>query len=138
MKRKILMTLIALACVSVAFSCKRVEPELSEELPVTFYNTSGTWQLVQWDGKDVEFELILELKDKKFTMTQNVGSMYPVTYTGSYNLITMEDDSVYIRGMYDYTFEFWDSEYIIASLTATHMLWEDKEPGGKSQLFVKK
>lgn len=137
MKKNIVMVMLAVVSLLVTASCKKNVPEAPVQLPVTFYNTSGMWKLQQWNGSDVDFNLTIELKDKKFKMTQDVGSMYPVTYTGSYNLITLEDDSVIIRGMYDHTSEFWDSEYVIASLTAAHMLWVDKDQSGKSQLFIK-
>lgn len=136
-KNLFILMMLAVAGLFVASSCRKVEPEVPAQLPVTFYNTSGTWKLQQWNDSDVAFNLTLELKDKKFTMTQDVGSMYPVTYTGSYNLITLEDDSVCIRGMYDYTSEFWASEYVIASLTADQMLWVDRDHREKSQLFVR-
>lgn len=137
MKKNFIIMMLAVVCLFAASSCRKAEPDVPAQLPVTFYNTSGTWKLHQWNGSDVAFNLTLELKDKKFTMTQDVGSMYPVTYTGSYNLITLEDDSVCIRGMYDYTSEFWDSEYVIASLTADKMLWIDRDQSGKSQLFIR-
>lgn len=125
MKTRI-MTFIAAICLSMvmALSCRKETPVVEPQLPVNFYNTAGTWELVSWSGGDMTGTSVrIVLKDRKFELTHDVGSMYPVTYTGSYNLVTREDDTVVIRGIYDYTYGYWAHDYRIGSLTASEMLW---------------
>lgn len=111
-------------------SCRKAPQQQEEHLPVTFFNTSGEWELVQWSGGDISGTSVsITLKEKKFTLVQTVDSMYPATYTGTYNLITKEGGEVVIRGMYDYTWEYWSHNYRVVSLTSSEMVWvsEDDE-----------
>lgn len=131
----------ALSCMFVALaasSCKKHVDPAEPQLPVTFYNTSGYWKLESWKGhgmKDVE--VYIHLKDRKYTLRQNVGSMYLTEYTGEYNLIEEEGIGTIIRGIYDYTWEYWNSSYVITSLTATQMVWVDRDRSENSQVFVR-
>lgn len=109
-------------------SCRKAPAAQQEQLPVTFFNTSGVWELAQWSGGDISGTSVsMTLKEKKFTLVQTIGSMYPVTYTGTYNLIPKEGGEVVIRGMYDYTWEYWSHNYRVVSLTASEMVWESED-----------
>lgn len=114
-----------LACLALACSCKRIDPEPEvPQLPVTFTNTSGDWVLVTWRGEDMgAVPVYVRLKDRRFSLWQSVGSMYPVNYTGDYNLYEEEGLGMVIRGIYDYTYEYWSHKYCVTSLTATTMEW---------------
>ncbi|MCQ2146748.1 MAG: hypothetical protein MJZ16_04440 [Bacteroidales bacterium] len=118
---------IATICLSalLIFSCTKVEPEdVEPQIPVTFTNTAGDWVLSSWRGEDMSgTPVYVRLKDKKFTLWQSVGSMYPVKYTGEYNLYEEDGLGMIIRGMYDYTYEYWAHKYSITSLTKTKMEW---------------
>lgn len=68
-------------------------------------------------------QIYLRLKNKEFVMWQSVNSMYPVKYTGTYNITEIEGTGFVIRGMYDYTYEYWQHQYVISSLTSDTMEW---------------
>ena len=120
----------AFACLGILCSCHKETPEeiVEPQVPVTFTNTSGDWVLTTWKGNDMSAAPVyLRLKNKEFTLWQNVNSMYPEKYTGEYNLIEEEGTGTIIRGMYDYTYEYWQHKYIITSLTATKMEWTSED-----------
>lgn len=129
----------AVLAVMLSSSCskKAVEPE-EPELPVTFYNTSGYWKLESWKGESMgDAHVYLYLKNKKFVLKQNVGSMYLKEYTGEYNLIEEVGVGTIIRGIYDYTWDYWSSNYVITSLTSHHMTWVDEDQSENVQKFVR-
>ncbi len=131
--------LIAIFVVLAAASCRRVEPEPQEpQLPVTFTNTAGEWNLSSWKGSDVEEGTVwIRLKNKEFVLRQSVGSMYPVEYTGSYNLIEEEGVGTIIRGLYDYTYEYWEHKYVITSLTSKQMEWTSMDDPDDIYIYTK-
>lgn len=135
MKRIIIAIFIAFATASCT-GC--LDPSMTDEIPVTFTNTAGEWELVMWRGSDVEFGTVnVTLKDKEFVLRQSVGSMYPVEYTGSYNLIEEEGVGTIIRGLYDYTYEYWEHKYIVTSLTSSSMEWTSMDDPGDIYLYYK-
>ena len=112
------------ALVFLAGCDKPVVPQPDPQLPVTFTNTSGDWVLDTWEGNDMSSaQIYLRLKNKEFVMWQSVNSMYPVKYTGTYNITEIEGTGFVIRGMYDYTYEYWQHQYVISSLTSDTMEW---------------
>lgn len=122
--RKIAFILLSIAAL-VLSSCGGHEPEELQEpqLVVNFTNTSGDWKLVEWKGNIMDpSPVYLRLKNKEFVLWQSTGSMYPTKVTGSYNLLE-EDGNMIMRGLYDYTYEYWNHKYIVSSLTATKMEW---------------
>lgn len=135
--KKYLITI--LACLAFMCSCNKVEPEEVEpQIPVTFTNTSGDWVLSTWKNNDMSATPIyLRLKDKKFVLWQSVGSMYPVKYTGEYNLIEEDGFDTMIRGIYDYTYEFWSHNYFITSLTAKEMEWTSSDDPDDISVYIR-
>ncbi|MBP9998141.1 MAG: hypothetical protein KBS67_02755 [Bacteroidales bacterium] len=123
--RKIISALLTAVAILTMSSCQKAElPEPEPQLAVNFTNTSGEWELKTWNGNDMsDTPMHLTLKAKKFTIVQTIGSMYPETFTGSYNIYEEEGLGMIIRGIYDYTYEYWANRYIISSLTASSMEW---------------
>lgn len=133
-----------LACfiVFLAFalvSCKKEPvPQPEPQLPVNFTNTAGEWVLQSWKGEDMaDAGIYLSLRDKEFVLWQSVGSMYPVKYTGSYNIYEEEGTGMIIRGIYDYTYEYWNNRYIITSLTENSMEWTSVDDRSDVYLYIK-
>lgn len=133
--RKILAALFAAAAfISVASCQKTVIPEEEPQLVVNFTNTAGDWDLATWNGNDMSrTPMHLTLKAKRFTILQTSASMYPEEFTGSYNLYEEEGLGMIIRGVYDYTYEYWENRYIISSLTASSMEWKSV---GKNEVLT--
>lgn len=124
--RKVISALLAAVALLATASCQKEQiPESEPQLTVNFTNTSGEWELVTWNGNDMsDTPMHLTLKAKRFTILQTVGSMYPEKVTGSYNIYEEEGLGMVIRGIYDYTYEYWVHSYVISSLTASSMEWK--------------
>lgn len=125
--KKVLYMVAAL--VLSAACTQKIDPDPAQmQLPVNFSNTSGDWVLTEWKGNDMQdTQVYLRLKNKEFVIWQSVGTMYPQKYTGSYNLIEEEGVGMIIRGVYDYTYEYWDNQYVVSSLTSNKMIWTNRE-----------
>lgn len=120
--------LAAALSVLALLSCQKEKKFVEPELPVTFYNTSGAWELESWNSASMDKVLVsVTLKDKRFVLTQTVGSMYPVEYTGDYNLVEVDGKGTLIRGIYDYTYEYWSHNYYITGLTHNKMVWVSED-----------
>lgn len=122
--------IIAIFCMLAAAACEKPAPEVVEEqLRVSFSNVAGEWDLTEWKGNAVESgTVVVKLnRDKTFTLSQTVGSMYPAEYTGEYNLVEEEGRGTAIRGIYDYTYEYWEHRYIVTSLTESKMEWTSED-----------
>lgn len=136
MKR--ILCLITFAVLLLASCTKPAQPQAEPQLYVNFTNTSGDWVLQSWKGNDMsESGIYLRLKNKEFTLWQSVGSMYPVKYTGSYNLVEEEGTGTIIRGVYDYTFDYWQHKYVITSLTSSTMEWTSLDDRSDVYVYVK-
>lgn len=114
--------MLALACIA----CRHNDPEPVEpQLVVNFTNTRGDWELVSWKGDSlpagIRVSLSLKSADKTFVLEDNTDSMYPVIRTGSYNIFEEEGIGMILMGLYDYTHEYWNHQYVITSLTGTKM-----------------
>lgn len=97
-----------------------------QELAVTNHNLSGTWVATQWRGEllpeEAKVMLTLVRRDQTFTLVQNLGSMYPQTFSGTYSLRQDDDTEAWVlSGFYDYDGGQWAHEYYVASLTATQL-----------------
>lgn len=122
MRKYILIVFAALCCL---LSCnKNARPAEDPQLVVNFTNTSGDWVLESWKGQPMDrTPVYIHLKAKEFVMMSSVGSMYLHKTTGSYNLYEVEGVGMVIRGIYDFTYDYWSHEYVISSLTAKKMVW---------------
>ena len=125
------------AALILATACSKDEPVI-EYLTVTANNIAGSWELVKWNGEDLEegsyFYIEFVRKDKLFTIEQNFDSMsdYPHVVTGRfdiepdtrYNEQTKKvEDVSYITGLYDYDEGFWAHKYEVRKLTVDSMEW---------------
>lgn len=136
MKKYLLIIAAALFCLA---SCvkERVE-DVPVELPVSFTNTSGDWELSEWKGQPVEQgSVYIRLKNKEFVLWQKVGSMYPVKYTGSYNLLEEDGVGTIIRGIYDYTYDYWGNQYIISKLYSNKMVWVSADDPDDTYIYIR-
>lgn len=119
--------ILALAALFCLAGCKKAPVDNEPELPVNFTNTAGDWKLVEWNGNSMsdgkEPGVFIHLKGGEFVMWQSVGSMYPAKYTGTYNILEEEGVGMIIRGMYEYTYEYWQHKYVITSLKSRKMVW---------------
>ena len=71
-----------------------------------------------------------------FEIYQNTASMYPVLYTGTYELEYDWRIGDVISGIYDYEQGKWAHEYIITDLYKESMVWTAKDDASYVQKFV--
>ena len=121
--------IVALAACLLAVSCGKETPVM-EYLDVTPNNIAGEWQLMKWNGTELDESSYMYVdfvrKDKKFTMYQNFDSMaqMPHVITGEFNIDTEDVElGAVISGMYDYDEGFWAHEYQVLKLTENSMIW---------------
>ena len=137
--------LILLSIISLAFSTASCEKEETnpqpQQLEVNAHNISGQWELVEWNGANLEAGTYVYLdivrNDKTYTMYQNMDSFTNVSHiiTGSYHLSIDVELGAIIRGRYDHDCGEWSHRYIIRSLTANEMIWVATDDASFSQTF---
>ena len=131
--------LAVLAVAMLAIACQKETAPAVVYLDVTPNNISGNWQLVEWNGQQLDagtyFFIELVRKDKEFTIWQNFDSMssYPHQVTGNYNLETDVEKGVIIIGKYDFDGGFWSHDYEVNDLTANQMTWVAVDDPGFTQ-----
>lgn len=137
--RTIIMMLSAAA---VLASCTEETPVV-EYLDVTPNNISGEWELVQWNGTDLEdgtyFYIEFIRKDRKFVIYQNFKSIgnLPEVLTGTFNIETDVELGAIIRGMYDFDGGYWAHDYEVNDLTSGQMEWIAVDDMEFRQKFVR-
>lgn len=125
--KKLFKLLLASLVLFTAVACESDEDTTGPKyLEVTYANIAGTWKLTSWN--DVEqtenpyMYLVLDRKEHKFDMYQNLDSGKSRHITGTYTLV-MEDDRMIIKGMYDHASGFWNHDYFISELGLEQMTW---------------
>lgn len=130
---------------SLAFiSCSKDDDDVAPatELAVTNHNLSGTWTASEWRGEPLpegaSVTLTLVRRDQTFTLVQNLGSMYPQTFSGTYSLRQDDDTELWIlSGFYDYDGGSWAHDYYVTSLTATRMVLKATDDADDVTIYTK-
>lgn len=142
---KVKSILVTLAVLLSAVACENkmpVEPPV-EYLEVNVSNISGTWELVEWNGAELQSGTYVFLniirKDWTYQMWQNVDSFQDVPHmvTGRFYLDVDPAVGAVIRGDYDHDSGDWAHRYIIKDLTKDSMIWVAKDNADYVQKFVR-
>ena len=142
---KVKSILVTLAVILSAVACEKktpVEPPV-EYLEVNVSNISGSWELVEWNGAELQSGTYVFLniirKDWTYQMWQNVDSFQDVPHqvTGRFNLDVEPAYGAIIRGEYDHDSGDWAHRYIIKDLTKDCMVWVAKDNADYVQKFVR-
>ena len=142
---KVKSILVTLAVILSAVACEKktpVEPPV-EYLEVNVSNISGSWELVEWNGAELQSGTYVFLniirKDWTYQMWQNVDSFQDVPHqvTGRFNLDVEPAYGAIIRGEYDHDSGDWAHRYIIKDLTKDSMIWVAKDNADYVQKFVR-
>lgn len=135
---KITNLLILLA--TVLFAACDDSIETPDTLEVKPYNIEGTWKLANQNGTSLADSTYVYLViDRRYTFEiyQNTSSMYPVLYTGEYELEYDWRAGDVISGTYDYERGAWNHEYVITNLYEESMTWTVKDDATEVQEFVR-
>ena len=124
----------AFALVAVALlaaGCDKGNHEEQTKSPnkaVTYYTIDGVWMLEQWNGAPLAegtlLYVVLDRKEHRFEMWDNLASMYPTMRSGGFLLSVDEMSRDIISGWYDYGVGDWTNDYIVElSAEGDRMLW---------------
>lgn len=142
---KVKSILATLAVIFSAVACGNkmpVEPPV-EYLEVNVSNISGSWELVEWNGAELQSGTYVFLniirKDWTYQMWQNVDSFQDIPHqvTGRFYLEVDPAYGAIIRGEYDHDSGDWAHRYIIKDLTKDSMVWVAKDNADYVQKFVR-
>lgn len=142
---KVKSILVTLAVIFSAVACGNkmpVEPPV-EYLEVNVSNISGSWELVEWNGAQLQSGTYVFLniirKDWTYQMWQNVDSFQDIPHqvTGRFYLDVDPAVGAVIRGDYDHDSGDWAHRYIIKDLTKDSMVWVAKDNADYVQKFVR-
>ena len=136
---KKIFNLLMLFAVALFAACdETVEP--IETLEVKPYNMEGTWMLAELNGSAlVDSTYVYLVLDRRCTyeIYENTASMYPVLFTGKYELEYDWRVGDVISGSYDYELGAWGHEYVITDLYKESMVWTAKNDASYVQKFVR-
>ena len=124
----------AFALVAVALLAAGCDKGIHEEQTkspnkaVTYYTIDGVWMLEQWNGAPLAegtlLYVVLDRKEHRFEMWDNLASMYPTMRSGGFLLSVDEMSRDIISGWYDYGVGDWTNDYIVElSAEGDRMLW---------------
>lgn len=136
--KKIINLLLLLAVVLFVACDETVEtPETLEVKP---YNLEGTWVLAELNGDalaDSAYVYLVIDRGYTYEIYENTASMYPVLFTGKYELEYDWRVGDVISGTYDYDLGAWAHEYVITNLYEKSMTWTAKDDASYVQEFVR-
>lgn len=106
--------LTAVALMSVG--CERPASQPTEEVIAVTYNTlDGCWRLSHLQGvaiaEDTYLYIEMDRTEHRYTMWDNLNSMYGTTTTGTFAISEEEDGTYTLSGTYDYGVGDWNSCY---------------------------
>ena len=136
--KKIINLLLLLAVVLFVACDETIEtPETLEVKP---YNLEGTWVLAELNGDalaDSAYVYLVIDRGYTYEIYENTASMYPVLFTGKYELEYDWRVGDVISGTYDYDLGAWVHEYVITNLYEKSMTWTAKDDASYVQEFVR-
>lgn len=137
---KKIFNLLMLFVVVLFAACEDVIDTPAPTLDVKAHNLDGTWKLETLNGKPLaDSTYVYLVLDRKYTFEiyQNTESMYPVLYTGEYELEYDWRVGDVISGTYDFNLGAWGHEYVVTDLYKESMTWTAKGDAGEVQQFVR-
>ena len=110
---RLIATLIVVATIA---GCEKPAPlPTQEKIAVTYAALDGCWQLSMWQGapiaEDTYLYIEFDRKEHRYTMWNNIDSMYATDTTGTFALTEEEDGTYTLSGTYDYGVGDWSCDY---------------------------
>ena len=108
-------------------------------MAVSYDVIAGAWQLSHWQVAELAegTHLYIELEiEQRYTMWDNINSMYSRKTTGSYNNTQVEDGSYTLSGADDNGVGKWNNTYDIKLIgDGTRMQWKARK-GNQTMDFI--
>ncbi len=123
-----LLAIVALTTVG----CEKPAPLPSDErVAVTYNSLDGCWELSYWQGaplaEDTYLYIEFDRTEHRYTMWDNLNSMYATDTTGTFAITEEEDGTYTLSGTYDYGVGDWNDEYKVElSEGGNRMKWWSK------------
>ncbi len=110
---RLIATLIVVATIA---GCEKPAPlPTQEKIAVTYAALDGCWQLSMWQGapiaEDTYLYIEFDRKEHRYTMWDNIDSMYATDTTGTFALTEEEVGTYTLSGTYDYGVGDWSCDY---------------------------
>lgn len=110
--------LIAITTLTMV-GCEKPTPLPNDiNIPVSHTAIDGCWQLTKWQGAPLAEGTYLYIefdrKERRYTMWDNIDSMYATDTTGTYTITEEEDGTYTLSGTYDYGVGDWSNDYVIS------------------------
>lgn len=137
---KKITNLLMLLAMALFVACDEPIDTTEPTLEVKSHNLDGVWQLEELNGNSLASgSYVYLVLDRKYTyeIYQNTASMYPVLYTGDYELEYDWRVGDVISGTYDFGLGAWEHEYVITDLYKKSMVWTAKDDSAYVQKFVR-
>ena len=134
-----LLATLLVAVTTLMASCERPVPlPTDESIAVTYTSLDGSWQLTMWQGAELAEETYLYItfdrKEHRYTMWDNIDSMYATDTTGSFSISEEEDGTYTLTGTYDYGMGEWSYAYMVTlDEGGKRMVWKAR---GASEVMV--
>ena len=138
--QRIVATLIVVATIA---GCEKPAPLPTEEkIAVTYAALDGCWQLSMWQGapmaEDTYLYIELDRREHRYTMWDNIDSMYATDTTGTFAITEEEDGTYTLSGTYDYGVGDWSSDYrVTLSNEGERMQWISRSGSFQTMDFVR-
>lgn len=138
--QRIVATLIVVATIA---GCEKPAPLPTEEkIAVTYAALDGCWQLSMWQGapmaEDTYLYIEFDRREHRYTMWDNIDSMYATDTTGTFAITEEEDGTYTLSGTYDYGVGDWSSDYrVTLSNEGERMQWISRSGSFQTMDFVR-
>ena len=138
-----LLAIVLIAATTFVVSCEKPAPLPTEEpIAVTYSALDGCWKLEMWQGRPMAEETYLYIefdrKEHRYTMWDNIDSMYATDTTGTFTITEEEDGTYTLSGTYDYGMGDWSSDYhVTLSNEGESMKWKSRNGSHQVMDFVR-
>ena len=138
--QRLVATLIVVATIA---GCEKPAPLPTEEkIAVTYAALDGCWQLSMWQGapmaEDTYLYIEFDRREHRYTMWDNIDSMYATDTTGTFAITEEEDGTYTLSGTYDYGVGDWSSDYhVTLSNEGERMQWISRSGSFQAMDFVR-
>ena len=138
--QRLVATLIVVATIA---GCEKPAPLPTEKkIAVTYAALDGCWQLSMWQGapmaEDTYLYIEFDRREHRYTMWDNIDSMYATDTTGTFAITEQEDGTYTLSGTYDYGMGDWSSDYhVTLSNEGESMKWKSRNGSHQVMDFVR-
>ena len=138
-----LVAALTVVATLLAAGCEKPAPLPTEKsMAVTYATLDGSWQLTMWQGAAMAEETYLYIdfdrREHRYTMWDNIDSMYATDTTGTFAITEEEDDTYTLSGTYDYGVGDWSSDYrVTLSNKGERMQWISRSGSFQTMDFVR-